>query len=229
MIALMADVLRADSVCIDVGAHNGRILRCFLEHAPFGRHYAFEPLPHMAAALSQNFSRVIVRECALGETDGVTTFQHALNLPAWSGFKLQEYPLQVQTQEILVEMRKLDGVIPPDTPVHFIKIDVEGAELQVLRGAINTIRRCRPYVVFEYGEIHGLPYGTTPELLHDYLTSECRLNVFSLLGKRPRLSRESFATICRAATASNYARSAQGNFLACSSLPHRVREPQQRA
>jgi len=214
MAALMHEGLRADSVCIDVGANTGRVLSLMLKHAPAGQHYAFEPVPHLADGLRRRFPQITVHAFALSDTEGVATFNYVVNVPGWSGLRQGSYPKPVEIQEILVEVRRLDDVIPVDLPVRFIKIDVEGAELQALRGGLNTIRRCIPMIVFEYGEIHGMPYGTTPEVLYDYLTEECGLDVFSLIGRRPRLSRDNFATICREATASNYARWAQGNFLA---------------
>ena len=45
---LMSRVLSADSNCVDVGCHQGQFLREFLKYAPRGRHFAFEPLPHLA-------------------------------------------------------------------------------------------------------------------------------------------------------------------------------------
>lgn len=45
---------------------------------------------------------------------------------------------------INVEVVALDDIIAPDEKVTFIKMDVEGAELESLKGAERTIRRCRP-------------------------------------------------------------------------------------
>jgi FkbM family methyltransferase len=185
-----------------------------LEIAPRGKHYAFEPIPYLAANLRRLCPTVSVHACALSDTEEVATFAHVVNVPGWSGLRRGDYPDQVEVEQITVDVRRLDDVIPADTAVRFIKIDVEGAELQVLRGGVNTIRRCRPHIVFEFGEGHARPYGTTPEMIWDYLTSQCGLGVFSLIGRRSRLGRERFRAVCRAATNSNYAWWAQGNFLA---------------
>ena len=79
--------------------------------------------------------------------------------------------------------------------IDFIKIDVEGAELQVLQGAIVWIRKCRPIIVFEHGVGAADCYGTRPEHVYDLLCEDCGLKI-SLLegwlsGRRP-LSRDGF-------------------------------------
>jgi hypothetical protein len=48
-----------------------------------------------------------------------------------------------------VTVRRLDEIIPEDVSIEFIKIDVEGAEAAVLRGASNLLRSQQPVVVFE--------------------------------------------------------------------------------
>src|SRR5213083_65495 len=48
MQSILRKTLRKDSNCIDVGAHVGEWLTQFLALAPRGRHFAFEPLPHLA-------------------------------------------------------------------------------------------------------------------------------------------------------------------------------------
>ena len=53
--ALLPSTLEAQSNCVDVGAHRGSFLRLFLEFAPAGRHYAFEPIPALAIKLRQEF------------------------------------------------------------------------------------------------------------------------------------------------------------------------------
>ena len=67
--------------------------------------------------------------------------------------------------------------MPKDFPIHFMKIDVEGAELQVLRGAIQTILKYKPVIVFEHGLGAADHYGTKPEDIYDFLVSECGLSI----------------------------------------------------
>jgi hypothetical protein len=58
---LLAFTLSADAHCIDVGAHQGNLLRHMMELAPAGRHLAYEPLPELAAELEAQFPKAEVR------------------------------------------------------------------------------------------------------------------------------------------------------------------------
>jgi FkbM family methyltransferase len=169
--AALAATLARDSVAIDVGAHSGDVLRGILRIAPDGHHVAFEPLPNMAAALRSSFPDVDVRELALSDSTGTASFVHVVNDPAYSGLKERTYPAGSgdALQQVTVKLARLDdeiGDLEPD----FIKIDVEGAELQVLRGAVETLTRFRPVLWFEHGTGAADHYGTTPGEVWDLLS-----------------------------------------------------------
>jgi hypothetical protein len=65
-----------------------------------------------------------------------------------------------------------------------IKIDVEGAEEQVLRGALETIRRHQPVVVLEHGN-SAAAYGTRPDDVFRLLCDEAGLRIFDMDGVGP--------------------------------------------
>lgn len=178
-VEVMKRLLRRDSCGVDIGAHNGTILRTMLELAPHGTHVAFEPLPHLAARLRATFPTVRVHEVALSDDAGQASFIHVENDAAYSGLRPRIYdrPDPVLRQ-ITVTVSRLDDVIPPEQPVAFIKIDVEGGEFHVLRGAARTIRRCRPVIVFECGHKSTGQYGVEPDEVHDLITGQlgCRLS-----------------------------------------------------
>lgn len=199
--AVMERVLDRRSNCIDVGCHEGVILDVILGMAPEGIHYAFEPLPNFYSALVQKFAdmkNVHLVEAALSDAAGTASFQHVITNPAYSGLLKRRYNRPHEdVVEIQVNLRKLDDILPRGYDLHFMKIDVEGAELQVLRGAMDVLRRCRPHVVFEHGLGAADCYGTRPEHMFD-LFANCGLRV-SLMGDwlasnaRKTLSREAFA------------------------------------
>jgi FkbM family methyltransferase len=198
-VEVMRCVLTADSNCIDVGCHKGSMLRHMLKLAPGGRHHAFEPLPSFYRELVRRYPPTVrFHNLALGQSAGEADFQHVVSRPAYSGFRRRDYGSTAETVEaITVRTERLDSIIPPDEHIDFIKIDVEGAELEVLGGAIETIGRSRPVVVFEHGIGAAEYYGSTTEDIYSLLHDRCELDV-SLLGawlanERP-LTRAEFAS-----------------------------------
>ena len=197
--AVMARVLTSDAVSVDVGCHAGQILDEMRRLAPHGHHYAFEPLPDLFQSLRERYPQsgnVTLHNMALSDAAGTFTFQHVVSNPGYSGFRKRRYDRpEEQVVETEVTAVRLDQILPEDTRVSLIKIDVEGAELQVLQGARETLRRDRPVVVFEHGLGAADVYGTRPEQVYDLL-SEFDLNVFLMsdwLAGGAALSRGAFA------------------------------------
>lgn len=209
---LLRQTLKWDSNCVDIGSHAGDFLDRFLEFAPHGKHLAFEPISSMAEALKVKYSNVAVHCCALSDSTGETTFQFVPEMPAWSGLRAQPYPGETRPQQIPVKIQRLDDIIPAEFPVAFIKIDVEGAELEVLRGACQTLRNKKPVVLFECGKIHHMHYATTPQKVYEFLDS-VGMGVH-LLDQEGPLSLERFEEVYESSFASGYDRNAHGNYLA---------------
>jgi FkbM family methyltransferase len=172
-VRVMSRVLTRSSNCIDVGCFHGKILADMVALAPAGRHYAFEPLPHLARELKPQFPSVQVFEVALSDASGEATFHHAVGAPAYSGLDRRPDRPDEHYETITVKTTRLSDLLPPDLPIHFIKIDVEGAELRVLRGARETLQAYKPFVVFELGM-------TSTEELYALLVTECGLQVSTL-------------------------------------------------
>lgn len=196
-VRIMSRVLREDSNCVDVGAHRGSLLRHMVRLAPSGRHIAFEPIPRLARLLEVRFPGVEIHELALSDSCGRTTFCYVPDSPGKSGFRrMGHVSAGARTEELTVATDTLDRVVSPDLPVDFVKVDVEGAQLQVFRGATRTLSRWRPFVVFEHGKQAEESYGTTSEMVFDLLVGRCGLEI-SLLsrwldGGEP-LNREEFS------------------------------------
>jgi FkbM family methyltransferase len=192
-------VLKKHSNGIDIGCHKGEILDLFLNFAPGGLHYAFEPLPgfYKNLTLKYNDKNVVLHNIALSNTSGETEFTFVKNNPAYSGFMERDYDnKKVEIEKIKVQMAKLDDIIPEGLKIDLIKIDVEGAELQVLEGAINTIKNRRPTIVFEHGLGASDFYKTTPEQIFSLLHQQCGLNLYTLksfTSNKKILSQEAFS------------------------------------
>jgi FkbM family methyltransferase len=180
--SVMKRVLRPDSNGIDVGAHRGTILRHLLDIAPDGHHYAVEPLPVFANGLRRRFPGVEVLELALSDKQGEATFHHIVTNPSYSGLNFRDYPNEGEViEDIAVRVERLDAVIPEDVPIRFLKIDVEGGELGVIRGSESLLRRCHPVVVFEHGwsGAQTQPAGAPTDAIWEELAS-AGLGVYEL-------------------------------------------------
>lgn len=147
---LIEFLCRGDADAIDVGANDGSYVHYMRRHS---RHvFAYEPMPILADALRRKFPRgVTIEGLALSDRTGTVE----LRMPVVEGVVVTgcstvsrdasaTYP---GYRGIEVPMDRLDNVYRGHAAV--IKIDVEGHELAVLDGAIETIRRCRPRVLVE--------------------------------------------------------------------------------
>lgn len=198
--AIFKEVLTTNSHCIDIGCHNGDILKEILHYSPHGKHIAFEPLPHLYQALVQAYSnKATIYPYALSNQNGSTTFQYVRNAPAFSGIKKRRYDTTTpNVEEIHVEMRTLDSLVDSSITIDLIKIDVEGAEYGVLLGARELLLRDKPYIIFECGMGGTDYYGTTPEQVFTYLVHTIGLHISlldSFLQKAPPLTLQQFQHI----------------------------------
>ncbi|KAA0232782.1 MAG: hypothetical protein JJLCMIEE_03593 [Acidimicrobiales bacterium] len=180
-VEIMRRVLRVESNCVDAGCHRGEVLDRMLDLAPAGQHHGFEPLPDLCRELRRKYAdspNVHIHELALNDRAGETSFQHVLDHPALSGLERRDYPTpDERVERITVRAAPLDAVLPRGHPVDLLKIDVEGGELGVLSGALDTIRANRPFIVFEHGKGAAEYYGTRPTDVFDLLTDECGLRI----------------------------------------------------
>lgn len=179
--AIMKKVLKPDSNAIDVGCHEGEMLDEMLQLAPSGQHWGFEPLPDFYQNLKTHFSEhknIHLHQTALSSENGQAEFIHVKNAPAYSGLQERDYKVaNPELEPIQVEKRKLDDIIPPETPINFIKIDVEGGEFDVMKGAQRLLTRWKPIVVFEYGMGAADHYHVLPRELYSFLGEKCGLRV----------------------------------------------------
>lgn len=159
-------------VAIDVGAHVG-IWTCEMI-AQFDEVYAFEPAPDSFACLLRNvdYARsrpgsartVHLRNLAVGKEIGRGSLL-ADPLPKRQGNTGARYVDADHAGPV--------SVLPLDDlglkTCDFLKIDVEGAELNVLTGAAGTISRCEPVVMVEIGKTPPERFGHTPARVHEFL------------------------------------------------------------
>ncbi len=182
---LLAFTLRKESNCIDVGANRGDVYADMVRLAPAGHHIAYEPLPNLHAELERRFPGNDLRRVALSDASGEASYVHVKTNPSYSGFRERSYDRPERLERITVRTETLDSSLPDGYVPSFIKIDVEGAELQVLAGALQTITAHRPIVFFEHGQGAADHYGTSPRDIYDLLSVEAGLRIFDLDGRGP--------------------------------------------
>jgi FkbM family methyltransferase len=185
-----------DAVCIDIGCHKGEILDLIIKQSPTSSHYVFEPIPALYQNLRRNYApQHQIYAYALADFIGKTSFQHVKNAPAYSGLKKRKYAVEnPDIEEIEVDVTTLDSIIPAHTKIAFIKIDVEGGELGVLKGGLRLIRENKPVIIFECGLGASEFYNTQPEDIFNLL-AEAGLKISLLkswLADKPNLSQDEF-------------------------------------
>ena len=148
-------------VVYDVGAHIGFFSVCAAKLGAVV--YAFEPLPENAARLRENVSLngfdITVVEAAVWADDGTVDL-----VPGDSDFESRVAPGDA------VPSVSLDAFSERERPPALMKLDVEGAEAQVLRGARRILADVRPLLVCE---VHGAGVRKeVEELLSGYSVEE---------------------------------------------------------
>lgn len=141
----------------DVGANIGfySLLAARLA-GPGGHVHAFEPVPASARAVERNailndMATITVHEAAVGATEGEGTLL-VVGEASWS--HLASTGRHADTRaERPVRLVSIDGLVAAGLPAPAVaKVDVEGAELEVLEGMERTLREHRPALVLELHE-----------------------------------------------------------------------------
>jgi FkbM family methyltransferase len=191
---LIARILKPTWNCLDVGAHLGINLSQIVRRAPRGSHIAFEPHPDQARWLKVKFPEVDVRQVAVSDNPGELDFFVNDDRSGFSGLRRIEDSGE-SVRSFRVPVVTLDSSIPPGHRVDFLKTVVEGAELSVLRGAEEILRRDRPTILFECVQEAQALYGVTPADAFEFLTVRHSYSIFLIkdyLNQKPALSLDRF-------------------------------------
>jgi FkbM family methyltransferase len=153
-----------------------------------------------------SFPGVELHQAALSDHSGEADFAYVHgDAEGWSGLRFRPLPTgeKPEVEHITVRLEVLDEVLEPDYRPDVIKIDVEGAEHQVLEGALETLRRHRPIVIFEHGIGSADAFGTAPGDIHHFLDVKAGLRIYDLDGSGP-YTREEFERVFYAAERVNF-------------------------
>jgi len=152
----IANLVKPGMVVWDVGAHIGLYARIFSQVMHAGHVFAFEPDPSNRQLLAENLriggvdAKTTVLSCALCDTEGTVAFIR--DTEATQQGRIATTPDRAVSPDTLrVECRTVDGLVQSGTATKpdVIKIDVEGAEALLLRGARRTLEEHSPLLAVE--------------------------------------------------------------------------------
>jgi FkbM family methyltransferase len=155
MNAFLAAAQERRGIFLDIGGHRGLFSAMFCATYPDNHSYCFEPSPMLAdaarrlAADNSFLERLTVIESALGEQPGEQTmlldpvggFVQAKRFKSTMWGEPVPVTLRIETVDRFCEDRNATPTV--------VKIDVEGYEVEVLRGARRVLTRDRPYIFIE--------------------------------------------------------------------------------
>ena len=150
--AIAKKLLKPGDTVVDVGANIGYFSLLFAHCVGnTGSVYSFEPVPALASKLEKNvelnhFGQVIVSTIALSDHRGTARFYSGPEDN--TGLSSLREPRQ-SSGSFDAELAPFDDLVKDSSAITLVKIDVEGAELQVLRGMERLLRNARPNLLLE--------------------------------------------------------------------------------
>ena len=168
------------AVGIDIGANIGLFSLQAInpEMNPDAKILAFEPNPltfsRLQLTIEENSlsNNIVAFPLAISENTELAKFSLHSDILC-SGDGIFDTGRAGLSKNIIVHVTTLDSLnnIFGLKRLDWIKIDVEGAELLVLRGGVNTIRSLRPKIIFEIHRDNIKPYGTSSNEIFTFLNS----------------------------------------------------------
>jgi FkbM family methyltransferase len=170
---VLSSLCRPDMVAIDVGAHVGLHAIVMSRRAgPQGRIHCFEPCLRTSNILRKNLfingcENAVVHQIAVSDRQGPAKFFLFDQELTWSSMYPDRSRADVEAwTEVEVATARLDDAFAEKARVDVVKIDAEGAELDILRGMRRIIaENPQIRIVLEFGPSNILRTGNRPEEL----------------------------------------------------------------
>lgn len=151
-----------DAIIFDVGANAGIMSLAFANIAKSGFVFAFEPTGYAIDRFKKNMSlnKELSSRIKLVQTFVHATSTQSHDLQAYSSWRLTGNESRHQVHKgILKAAENVPSVTLDDfcrleniKKLDFIKIDTDGFEMDVLKGAIEVIEKYHPQIIFEIGQ-----------------------------------------------------------------------------
>jgi FkbM family methyltransferase len=169
--------LKPGMTVLDVGAHHGLYtLLASKRVGHSGKVFAFEPSPRERRRLVRHLrfnscSNVQVEAYALGSSQTLADLFLSVGINDWCN-SLRRQAAGGDSQAVQVDVLPLDDYLAKSglERVDFIKLDVEGGERDVLRGAEKLLKwRSRPVIFAEVQDVRTSPWGYPAKEIIDHL------------------------------------------------------------
>ena len=179
LIPLFAPLVARDAVVLDVGAHAGQFAKLFARMAPEGCVYAFEPSAYARSILGpalrwNGIANVTVVTDGLSDAPGEAVLQTPITRKGQMGYGRAHISAADEPKSVAqtVRLTTLDAFVADQglSRLDFIKADVEGWELNVLKGGMQTLARFHPALFLEVSDDWLGRAGAAPNDLWDLLT-----------------------------------------------------------
>ena len=151
-LSLISSLVKNNQNSVDIGANLG-LFTFFMSRA--SKHvFAFEPNPYPLENLKDLVdSNVTILPIALGNNDGPVEIKIPHHRKGWSSNGASLASKEINDGKIInIQCRKLDSLNIEN--VGLIKIDVEGLEIEVIRGSKDTILKNKPVMIIENETVH---------------------------------------------------------------------------
>lgn len=174
---LIAISLKPGFTALDIGGNIGlQSIRMSLAVGATGRVIAFEALEYLQQKFTKNMQlnrveNVMLLPFALADVAAEEDFK--INPNSWNQgtFTLSDKLAGDTTQRVIIKVADEMDEIKTLARLDFIKIDVEGFELKVLQGLLQTLQKHKPRILFEYDSHYWARAGSSIADCHKLLQS----------------------------------------------------------
>lgn len=187
-IQLLGDFLKKGSIFMDIGANIGLMSTIASKIVgEKGRVYAVEANPKTIEVLRHN--------CAINLCENIEILPIALASEKGSAILYENWNVnrggaslisQGDEHGITVSKERLDDLFSPDSPVHLVKIDVEGFELEVLKGGFDWFKTQQPVFIIEVSTQRSNQEGATPESIMSFVAELGNYSFYKQKGTKER-------------------------------------------
>lgn len=165
--------LNPSDIFYDVGANYGfySALASYLIGRGTGQAHIFEPNPSAIRYIKKNMNadgkKIFINEVGVADTEGMTVFYDTVEGgKGGMSTMLKETVLRwkLPFKEIKIKTATLDDYALAHAPPTFLKIDVDGSEKKVIRGAVKMLKSAAPIIAMEVWDANHVKADTMEAL-----------------------------------------------------------------